>query len=71
MNANLLLFKTVVALDSWGLVAIPLIEYNPIAAVIFCGCSAEWVKRGEDTVDFSDWIHHHRKDIYIYRYNIL
>jgi len=37
MNANLLLFKTVVALDSWGLVAVPLIQYNPIAAVIFCG----------------------------------
>jgi len=43
MNANLLLFKTVVALDSWGLVAVPLIQYNPIAAVIFCGC---WAKTG-------------------------
>ena len=40
MNANLLLFKTVVALDSWGKVAIPLIERNPFAALIFCGCPA-------------------------------
>lgn len=37
MNANLLLFKTVVAIDSWGRVAVPLIERNPFAAFIFCG----------------------------------
>lgn len=37
MNANLLLFKTVVAIDSWGKVAVPLIERNPFAALIFCG----------------------------------
>lgn len=37
MNANLLLFKTVVALDSWGKVALPLMERNPFAAFIFCG----------------------------------
>lgn len=36
MNANLLLFKTVVAIDSWGRVAVPLIERNPLAAFIFC-----------------------------------
>lgn len=40
MNANLLLFKTVVAIDSWGRVAVPLIERNPLAAFIFCGCPA-------------------------------
>eukprot|EP00438_Fugacium_kawagutii_P020402 Skav222028 [mRNA] locus=scaffold2914:240722:241775:+ [translate_table: standard] len=38
MNANLLIFTTVVALDSWGRVAVPLIQRNPFAALIFCGC---------------------------------
>lgn len=37
MRANLLLFKTVIAGDSWGQVAVPVIEYSPATAVIFCG----------------------------------
>eukprot|EP00931_Biecheleriopsis_adriatica_P017919 TRINITY_DN12698_c0_g1_i1.p1 TRINITY_DN12698_c0_g1~~TRINITY_DN12698_c0_g1_i1.p1 ORF type:complete len:621 (-),score=137.48 TRINITY_DN12698_c0_g1_i1:15-1877(-) len=37
MRANLLLFQTIVAGDSWGLVAIPIIERYPLAAIIFCG----------------------------------
>lgn len=37
MDANLLLFKTVVALDSWGKVALPVIQHTPSAAIIFCG----------------------------------
>lgn len=38
LNANLLIFKTVVAGDSWGDVAVPLIERDPwIATGIFVG----------------------------------
>lgn len=37
MDANLLLFKTLVALDSWGKVALPVIQHTPSAAIIFCG----------------------------------
>jgi len=37
MNANLLLFKTVVAGDSWGLIAIPVIQDHPATAIIFVG----------------------------------
>lgn len=37
MDANLLLFKTVIAGDSWGLIAVPVIEAYPLTAVIFCG----------------------------------
>ena len=38
LNANLLIFKTVVAGDSWGDVAVPLIEADPwMATVIFIG----------------------------------
>lgn len=37
MRANLLLFKTVIAGDSWGQVAVPVIEYSPTTAIIFCG----------------------------------
>jgi len=37
MDANLLLFKTVVAGDSWGLIAVPVIEAYPGTAVIFIG----------------------------------
>lgn len=37
MRANLLLFKTVIAGDSWGQVAVPVIEYSPATAIIFCG----------------------------------
>ena len=38
MSANLLLFKTVVAGDSWGKVAVPLIEAHPWTATpIFIG----------------------------------
>lgn len=37
MDANLLLFKTVIAGDSWGLLAVPVIEEYPLAAVIFMG----------------------------------
>ncbi|CAE7215279.1 TPC1 [Symbiodinium sp. CCMP2592] len=37
MDANLLLFKTVIAGDSWGQIAVPVIEANPGTAVIFMG----------------------------------
>eukprot|EP00913_Durusdinium_trenchii_P022022 g20694.t1 len=37
MNANLLLFKTVIAGDSWGEIAVPVIEQYPATAVIFMG----------------------------------
>ena len=37
MRANLLLFKTVIAGDSWGEIAVPVIEANPATAIIFCG----------------------------------
>eukprot|EP00438_Fugacium_kawagutii_P012977 Skav230928 [mRNA] locus=scaffold2774:25253:33354:- [translate_table: standard] len=37
MNANLLLFKTVVAGDSWGQIAIPVIEHSPGTVFIFMG----------------------------------
>lgn len=37
MDANLLLFKTVIAGDSWGLIAVPVIEDHPLTAIIFIG----------------------------------
>eukprot|EP00434_Breviolum_minutum_P020717 symbB.v1.2.018270.t1/scaffold1446.1/size211836/13 len=37
MDANLLLFKTVIAGDSWGTIAVPVIEAQPLTAVIFMG----------------------------------
>ncbi|CAE7574100.1 Cacna1h [Symbiodinium natans] len=37
MNANLLLFKTVIAGDGWGKIAVPVIEAYPATAVIFVG----------------------------------
>jgi len=37
MDANLLLFKTVIAGDSWGLIAVPVIEEHPATAFIFIG----------------------------------
>ena len=37
MHANLLLFKTVIAGDSWGLIAVPVIEHYPATAVLFMG----------------------------------
>jgi len=37
MDANLLLFKTVIAGDSWGTIAVPVIEAQPLIAVIFMG----------------------------------
>jgi len=37
MHANLTLFSTIIAGDSWGKVAIPVIEEEPFAAVVFCG----------------------------------
>ncbi|CAJ1430762.1 unnamed protein product [Effrenium voratum] len=37
MSANLLIYKTVVAGDSWGQVAVPLIERHPWATGIFIG----------------------------------
>ncbi|CAL1144969.1 unnamed protein product [Cladocopium goreaui] len=37
MNANLLLFKTVIAGDSWGLIAVPVIEHYPATALLFMG----------------------------------
>ena len=37
MRANVLLFKTVIAGDSWGQIAVPLIEAYPLTAIIFMG----------------------------------
>jgi len=37
MDANLLLFKTVIAGDSWGTIAVPVIEAYPATAVIWVG----------------------------------
>jgi len=37
MEANLLLFKTVIAGDSWGTIAVPVIEHHPATAIIFVG----------------------------------
>ncbi|CAE7715655.1 Scn11a, partial [Symbiodinium pilosum] len=37
MDANLLLFKTVIAGDSWGEVAVPVIQEHPSTAIIFVG----------------------------------
>lgn len=37
MDANLLLFKTVIAGDSWGTIAVPVIEAYPGTAFIFVG----------------------------------
>jgi len=37
MQANLLLFKTVIAGDSWGQIAVPVIDRYPATAIIFCG----------------------------------
>lgn len=37
MEANLTFFQTIVAGDSWGLIAIPVIEAHPWSAVIFVG----------------------------------
>lgn len=37
MDANLLLFKTVIAGDSWGTIAVPVIEAYPATAIIFVG----------------------------------
>jgi len=37
MDANLLLFKTVIAGDSWGEVAVPVIQAHPETAFIFVG----------------------------------
>eukprot|EP00913_Durusdinium_trenchii_P025409 g23854.t1 len=37
MDANLLLFKTVIAGDSWGEIAVPVIQRHPATAIIFVG----------------------------------
>jgi len=37
MSANLLLFKTVIAGDSWGQIAVPIITEHPATAIIFVG----------------------------------
>ncbi|CAE7401399.1 Scn11a [Symbiodinium pilosum] len=37
MHANLLLFKTVIAGDSWGDIAVPVIYAHPFSAIIFMG----------------------------------
>ena len=37
MSANLLLFKTVIAGDSWGEIAVPVIERYPMTAIVFMG----------------------------------
>ena len=36
-KANLLLFKTVVAGDSWGQIAVPVIQENPGTLIVFIG----------------------------------
>ena len=36
-EANLLLFKTVVAGDSWGQIAVPVIQENPGTLIVFIG----------------------------------
>jgi len=43
MDANLLLFKTVVAGDSWGQIAVPVIQAHPETAFIFVGSSLSLV----------------------------
>lgn len=43
MDANLLLFKTVIAGDSWGRIAVPVIENFPATALIFVGSQATLV----------------------------
>ena len=43
IEANLLLFKTVIAGDSWGEVAVPVIQQNPETAFIFVGSSLSLV----------------------------
>merc|ERR1719197_293668 len=37
MSANLTFFQTIIAGDSWGRVAIPVVEEYPLAAIIFIG----------------------------------
>eukprot|EP00930_Biecheleria_cincta_P048679 TRINITY_DN33957_c0_g1_i1.p1 TRINITY_DN33957_c0_g1~~TRINITY_DN33957_c0_g1_i1.p1 ORF type:complete len:703 (-),score=100.56 TRINITY_DN33957_c0_g1_i1:65-2173(-) len=37
MLTNLLLFKTIIAGDSWGQIAIPVIRQQPFTAIVFCG----------------------------------
>lgn len=37
MRANLLLFKTVIAGDSWGEIAVPVIEQFPMTGIVFMG----------------------------------
>lgn len=37
MHANLLLFKTVIAGDGWGEIAVPVIHEHPGTAFIFVG----------------------------------
>ncbi|CAK9059435.1 unnamed protein product [Durusdinium trenchii] len=37
MDANLLIFKTVIAGDSWGEIAVPVIQKHPGTAIIFVG----------------------------------
>eukprot|EP00435_Cladocopium_sp_Y103_P032142 s1667_g8.t1 len=37
MDANLLLFKTVIAGDGWGEIAVPVIQEHPATAIIFVG----------------------------------
>eukprot|EP00929_Paragymnodinium_shiwhaense_P036210 TRINITY_DN19438_c0_g1_i1.p1 TRINITY_DN19438_c0_g1~~TRINITY_DN19438_c0_g1_i1.p1 ORF type:complete len:751 (-),score=153.48 TRINITY_DN19438_c0_g1_i1:281-2533(-) len=37
MSANLTFMQTILAGDSWGLLAIPILEASPVTAIIFCG----------------------------------
>jgi len=37
MHANVLLFKTVIAGDSWGQISVPMMEEYPLTAIIFMG----------------------------------
>lgn len=48
MDANLLLFKTVIAGDSWGEIAVPVIQEHPETAVIFVGSSLPKFRMGDE-----------------------
>jgi len=37
MRTNLTFFQTIIAGDSWGRIAVPMIEAYPLSSVIFCG----------------------------------
>eukprot|EP00929_Paragymnodinium_shiwhaense_P033582 TRINITY_DN18411_c0_g3_i2.p1 TRINITY_DN18411_c0_g3~~TRINITY_DN18411_c0_g3_i2.p1 ORF type:complete len:599 (+),score=132.10 TRINITY_DN18411_c0_g3_i2:132-1928(+) len=37
MAANLTFFQTILAGDSWGMLALPIMEEEPLTAIVFCG----------------------------------